>query len=252
MGRRWSRVADLEVAPQVQRLLGGEIAVQELLAQLTGPVWCQRCQHEVDVATSPLSLLAMASDPTMHATGGVVRVAFAHASCLPSRAVIDPDVTRRFFQDPGTDVVVVCGLRPAVPRAFVAWESSGTDLYAQSAASETLDLAITSHLERGFAVVTGDPLRASLPIVSGLRVHVTGNDIRIAGADGNPVLEATAPMPEGWQETARRKRRCVLFTGTDLRLASGRLDGLQAASRAGRLAGAAARLSITPTSARGR
>jgi hypothetical protein len=160
-------------------------------------------------------------------------------------------VTQR-FQDPHTDVVVVCGLRPAAPRAFVAWESSGTDLYLQSAASETLDLAITSHLAQGFVLVTGDPRRVSLPLVSGLRVHVTGNDIRIADADGNPVLEATAPMPEGWHETARRKLRCALFTGTDLRLASGPLDGLQAATQAGRLVGAAALVSITPIPARAR
>lgn len=147
---------------------------------------------------------------------------------------------------------MVCGLRPAAPRAFVVWESSGTDLYAQSAASETLDLAVTSHLAHGFVLVTGDPLRVSLPLVSGLWVQVTGNDIHIAHTDGNPVLEATAPMPQGWQETARRKRRCALFTGTDLRLASSRLDGLQAASRAGRLVGAVARISITPASARAR
>ena len=46
---------------------------------------------------------------------------------------------QRFLEDAGTDVTVVCGLRPATPRTFVPWETSGTDVYAQSAGGETLD-----------------------------------------------------------------------------------------------------------------
>jgi hypothetical protein len=76
------------------------------------------------------------SPPTI---GVMVRVAFTHASCVRSRAIIDQGVDQRFLEDAGTDVTVVCGLRPATPRTFVPWETSGTDVYAQSAGGETLD-----------------------------------------------------------------------------------------------------------------
>ena len=245
MGQRWGPVADLEVAPDVQRLLGGELAVRELLAQLTGPVWCQRCHREIDLAATPASLLAKASDPDVTAGGGVVRVAFTHASCLRSQAIIDQGMKRRFLEDPGTDVTVVCGLRPATPRAFVAWETSGTDLYAQSAGGETLDVAVSSHLAQGFVLVTDDPMQARLPNATGWRVRVRGDQIQIRDADGDLDVAATAPMPQGWQQAAQGQGRCVLLTGTGLELASGGVDGMQRAAIAGRLVGASARVAVT-------
>lgn len=245
MGQRWGQVADLEVAPDVQRLLGGELGVRELLAQLTGPVWCQRCHREIDLATTSASLLAKASDPDVEATRGLVRVAFTHASCLRSQAIIDQGMNRRFLEDPGTDVIVVCGLRPATPRAFVAWETSGTDIYAQSAGGETLDVAVSSHLAQGFVLVTDDPMQARLPYATGWRVRVRGNQIQIHDADGDLDVAATAPMPQGWQQAARGQGRCVLLTGTGLELASGGVDGMQRAAVAGRLVGASARVAGT-------
>jgi hypothetical protein len=245
MGQRWGPVADLEVAPDVQRLLGGELAVRELLAQLTGPVWCQRCHREIDLATTPASLLAKASDPDATATGGMVRVAFTHASCVRSQAIIDQGVDQRFLEDAGTDVTVVCGLRPATPRAFVAWETSGTDLYAQSAGGETLDVAVSSRLEQGFVLMTDDPMQARLPNATGWRVRVRGDQIQIRDADGYLDVEATAPMSQEWQQAARSQGRCVLLTGTGLELASGGVDGMQRAAVAGRLVGASARVVVT-------
>ncbi len=152
---------------------------------------------------------------------------------------------QRFLQDPGTDVTVVCGLRPATPRAFIAWETSGTDLFAQSAGGETLDVAVSSHLAQGFVLMTDNPMQARLPNATGWRVRVRSNEIEIRDADGYLDVVAAAPIPQEWQQAARGQGRCVLLTGTSLGLGRGGVDGLQRAATAGRLVGATAHVTVT-------
>jgi hypothetical protein len=94
MGRRWGPFGDLTVAREVAATVGGVAALRELLATSEPTVCCQRCRREVPIATTALSLLAQTStdDP---AEPGFIRVSFAHASCLPSLVVIDPDLADR-------------------------------------------------------------------------------------------------------------------------------------------------------------
>ena len=239
MGRRWGPFGDLTVAPEVAATVGGVAALRELLATSEPTVCCQRCRREVPIATTALSLLAQTStdDP---AEPGFIRVSFAHASCLPSLVVIDPDLAdRQLDVEHGHDAVAVRALRPAWPAAALLWEAPGRAYLEPTAGGELRDVLIARYLQQGWRLVTGDPWTAALPMLDGWQLVAAADQLALYEPDERLSLQVRVPPLEGWIDAVRAGDGCALLTGTRLAVTEPAGRGLLAACRAGRVVGAA-------------
>ncbi len=239
MGRRWGPFGNLMVAPEVAATVGGWAALRELLATCEPTVCCQRCRKEVPVATTALSLLAQTStyDP---AEPGFTRLSFAHASCLPSLVVIDPDLADRHLDaERGHDAVAVRALRPAPPAATLLWEAPGHSHLEPTAGGELRDILVARYLRQGWRLVAGNPWTAALPMLDGWRLVAAGEQLALYEPDGQLSLRVRVPRLEGWAEAVRAGDGCALLTGTRLEVTDPAGRGLLAACRAGRVVGAA-------------
>jgi hypothetical protein len=242
MGRQWGRFVDLEVADEVLAVTGGRATLLEWLAAVDSTVRCQRCDLEAPIAATALSLVAQATSDSP-AAPGFVRLSFAHASCLPSMVVIDPTVASRHLHPAhGVDAVAARALRAASPFAAVVWEASGRAFYEPTDGGEARDLLVSGLLERGWELLTDNPLTVPLPVVRGWQLVASGERLALFDPDGQPSLtDVVVPPLAGWWEAVRAEGRCGLITGTGLGLgAPADAPGLLAAIRAGRVVGAAA------------
>jgi hypothetical protein len=243
VGRRWGRFIDLEVADAVLALVGSRAALLEWLAAADPTVCCQRCQREAPIASTALSLVAQTTtgDP---AAPGFVRLSFAHAGCLPSMVVVDPTLAgRHIHPDRGVDAVAARALRAAPPFAAVLWEATGgRAFYEPTGGWEARDVLVSGLLQRGWELLTRDPLTVPLRLLPGWRLVTAGERLALFDPDGQPPLtDVVVPSLAGWWDAIRAEGCCGLITGTGLGLGAGPdAPGLLAAIRAGRVVGAAA------------
>jgi hypothetical protein len=225
--------AELHVAPEVAALLGAD-GLARARAALAQPVRCQACRQQV-VGRVPLSvvveLLTSPAVPT-------ARVAFAHASCAPSRIVHGGDLLPRLEavdRAGGTAAAFTLGVWGLFPHTIVLWEPSVAQ--ALKAGGEWTDVRISAALASGFTLVGGWEACDGLPVATGWRLHLQEPDFTIRSPEDAAELTGSLDAaPPGWLDIVRRERRCVAVTGVGLGL--GRPDHqqrLEAAMRGGQV-----------------
>jgi hypothetical protein len=225
--------AELHVAPEVAALLGAD-GLARARAALAQPVRCQACRQQV-VGRVPLSvvveLLTSPAVPT-------ARVAFAHASCAPSRIVHGGNLLPRLEavdRAGGTAAAFTLGVWGLFPHTVVLWEPSAaqppTRVNPEARAAEIRTSVHTPPARSAWAACDG------LPVAPGWRLHLQEPDFTIRSPEDAAELTGSLDAaPPGWLDIVRRERRCVAVTGVGLGL--GRPDyqqRLEAAMRGGQV-----------------
>jgi hypothetical protein len=234
---------DIEASPEVAVIVGEEDLVRLRTGAAFARYTCWACGRPGLADTQPASVVVELGEQA-------ARVSLAHARCAPSqvvelRGVAVPAVTGDSDEDMAAKAAVFP--YPGGSQAVLILEPR-VEIAAHSPGGERIDVLLTGLLGMGLSLVyaVGD-LPGPAP---GWQLDLPGRrQVRVSAADGSVVYAGSCGQPRRWRQQIAVTGRCVVLTGTiGLFACPGRGDParlvgmVEAAARAGRLAGATVRV----------
>jgi hypothetical protein len=230
---------DIEASPEVAAIVGEEDLARLRTGAAFARYTCWACGRPGWADTQPASVVVELGEQA-------ARVSLAHARCAPSHVVELRDVAvPAVAEDSDADMAAKAALfpYPGGSQAVLLLEPR-VEIATRSPGGERIDVLLTGLLRMGLSLVHAvGELPGPAP---GWQLELPGRrQVRVTAADGSVAYAGSCGQPRPWRQQIAVTGRCVVLTGTiGLYACPGRgdpaqlVDMVEAAARAGQLAGA--------------